>query len=138
MGVSLLICGRDDGEPTWLQCGLLGAHFAWNVTQWGRIIIIWKICIEMQVCFIIIVICADSKWYLAFHTLLFSFFLCSFDRRVYGVDVGAKYAFCIVLQTTCSVEYSYFFLAFARVCVCRMILPWNQFRKENLLFVRWR
>ncbi|XP_073997725.1 proteasome subunit alpha type-2-like [Rhodnius prolixus] len=35
-GVSLLICGWDDGKPTLFQCDPSGAYFAWKATAMGK------------------------------------------------------------------------------------------------------
>jgi len=35
-GVSLLICGFDDGKPYLFQCDPSGAYFAWKATALGK------------------------------------------------------------------------------------------------------
>jgi len=35
-GVSLLICGWDDGRPYLFQCDPSGAYFAWKATAMGK------------------------------------------------------------------------------------------------------
>ncbi|KAK9508912.1 hypothetical protein O3M35_006353 [Rhynocoris fuscipes] len=47
-GVSLLICGWDDGKPTLFQCDPSGAYFAWKATAMGKNFINGKTFLEKR------------------------------------------------------------------------------------------
>ncbi|XP_014241049.1 proteasome subunit alpha type-2 [Cimex lectularius] len=47
-GVSLLICGWDDGKPTLFQCDPSGAYFAWKATAMGKNFINGKVFLEKR------------------------------------------------------------------------------------------
>jgi 20S proteasome subunit alpha 2 len=47
-GVSLLICGWDDGKPTLFQCDPSGAYFAWKATAMGKTAINGKTFLEKR------------------------------------------------------------------------------------------
>uniref|UniRef100_A0A0A9Y4M3 Proteasome subunit alpha type n=2 Tax=Lygus hesperus TaxID=30085 RepID=A0A0A9Y4M3_LYGHE len=47
-GVSLLICGWDDGRPTLFQCDPSGAYFAWKATAMGKNFINGKTFLEKR------------------------------------------------------------------------------------------
>lgn len=49
-GVSLLICGWDDGRPYLFQCDPSGAYFAWKATAMGKNHINGKTFLEKRFC----------------------------------------------------------------------------------------